>query len=163
MPREKIGDGDRHIEVSWKRWDAELPGNGYVQVSTHDEQSRAIQLLGDGHRINSALMLAAECEEQPGRDLMWLHAEWCWKLDNFHAELTGSYVTLEPTGVRSLLDTLHKANRQSREPEAGSAAALGATGPGTIYPAVTPPSMLPPPGATGYPVAGRHAIPPDAP
>lgn len=152
MPREKIPDHDTpglYVQVNWSRLDEDEPATppGHVQISTHDERTdaRVFELL------ESARLIITRGGDIPSEHVTWLVAEWQWRLDNFRAELTGSYVTLHPDTQRHLIRTLHRAGNQAwpephvtgvldgvRIPRAGEQVA---------------PGELPPPGATGYPVA----------
>lgn len=162
MPRDRIDDPDTpglYVQVNCRRAnDAEGGGSpGHLQISTHDERAdaRVVELLGEA----SALLHSGgdDTTAEEGELRRWLIAEWTWKLDNFRAELTGTYVTLTPDTSLQLVKLTHRGRNLAYPP--GSPRVPGALD-GVRIPRAgeTSPQSLNPPGATGYrlpPTAGQ--------
>jgi hypothetical protein len=119
MPRKTIYDTQTEglcVRVNWRRHDdpESSPGDpGYVQISTHNERedALALELLEQ-----AAWLMAAGGEDtsaEDGEKICETRREWQARLEKFRSELTGTYVTLEPATMRSLLRTLHKSNMQA--------------------------------------------------
>jgi hypothetical protein len=153
MPRERIDDPDTeglYVQVNWRAHDDDDTHDpGHVQISIHDERqdARVFELLDEAHDLIGMLTSVIRSGEADSETTQEARQKWRAKLDEFRAELTGTYVTLTPETIKPLLRTIHKAERQAwpRAVDPGSAAELAITG---------PPS-LPVPGASGYPLVQR--------
>lgn len=121
MPRKTIYDTQTEglcVRVNWRKHDdpeadPNDQGQRYVQISTHNERqdALALELLEQ-----AAWLMAAGGEDtsaEDGEKIREARREWQERFEQFRSELTGTYVTLEPATMRSLLKTLHRSNMQA--------------------------------------------------
>lgn len=163
MPRDRFDDPDTpglYAQVNCRRDNDDGRGvPGHLQISTHDERAdaRVLELLDEAREVINMLASALSSGERDSQTMIDARHEWRVRVDNFRAELTGTYVTLHSETTRKLIKALHRGENLARPP--GAARLPGALDGVRIPRAGETPvaGQLPAPGASGYPLPDPRA------
>jgi hypothetical protein len=165
MPRERFDDPNTpglYVQVNWRRAarpedpddpDGEGGAPGRLQISTHDERAdaRVLELLAEASRVVAAHTSALRSGEQDSDTMAAMREQWWARVERFRAELTGTYVDLQPYTARGLIKSLHRGRNLAFPPRVTSLVSEALSDVHIPRAGETPADgTLPTPGSTGY-------------